>query len=267
MSTYADVFRYHELFANLFRRDFQAKYRGSLLGIGWTLMNPVLLMAIYLLVFSTVWKAPFANGDNYPLFLLVGLAAWIFFSTALQSAAQSLIDNAALIRKTRFPRQLVPLSVVAAHVVSFVVMLAILLVVNFAVLPRVRATEWLALPLAAVFVAFVSGVSLAVASLNAIFRDVQHLVGALLLPLFFLTPVLYPLSGLPQSVLHHHTIVQLLRYANPLSPAVEAIRAPLFYGNVPSWIDVVYVCAAAVVALALGALTFRRIDDQIAVEV
>ena len=267
MSTYADVFRYHELFGSLFRRDFQAKYRGSILGIGWTLLNPVLLMGIYLLVFSTVWRAPFANGDNYPLFLLVGLSAWIFFSTSLQSSAQSLIDNAALIRKTRFPRQLVPLSVVAAHLVSYAVMLAILLVLDFALLPRVRATEWLAPPIAAVFVAFVGGISLAVASLNAIFRDVQHLVGALLLPFFFLTPILYPLSGLPTSVLHHHTVAQLLRYANPLSPAIEAIRAPLFYGHLPHWIDVVYLCAAAVVALAIGAFTFRRIDDQIAVEV
>jgi ABC-type polysaccharide/polyol phosphate export permease len=267
VATYADVVRYRELFANLFRRDFQAKYRGSALGIGWTLVNPVLLMGIYLLVFSTVWRAPFANGGHYPLFLLVGLATWIFFSTSIQFAAQSMLDNAGLIRKTRFPRQLVPLSVVAAHLVSYAVMLAILLVLNFALLPRVRGTEWLAIPLAAVFVALVSGLALAVASLNAVFRDVQHLVGALLLPLFFLTPIIYPLSGLPESVLHHHTAVQLLRYGNPLSPAVEAIRAPLFYGKLPSWIDVVYLCAAAAVALAIGAVTFRRVDDQIAVEV
>jgi lipopolysaccharide transport system permease protein len=267
MSTYAiyaDVFRYRELFANLFRRDFQAKYRGSALGIGWTLVNPVLLMGIYLLVFSTVWRAGFTNLGHYPLFLLVGLAAWIFFSTSVQFAAQSLLDNAALIRKTRFPRQLVPLSVVAAHLVSFAVMLAILLVLNFALLPRVRATEWLALPIAAVFVLFVSGISLAVASLNAVFRDVQHLVGALLLPLFFLTPVIYPLSQLP---LHHHTLVQVLRYGNPLSPALEAIRAPLFYGTLPSWIDALYLCAEAAIALVIGAVVFRRVDDQIAVEV
>lgn len=267
VAVYADVVRYRELFANLFRRDFQAKYRGSLLGIGWTLVNPVLLMGIYLLVFSTVWRAKFTNLDNYPLFLLVGLATWIFFSTSIQFAAQSLVDNAALIRKTRFPRQLVPLAVVAAHLVSYGVMFAILLVLDFALLGRVRATEWLAIPIACVFVAFVSGIALAVASLNAIFRDVQHLVGALLLPLFFVTPVIYPLSGLPSSVLHHHTLVQVLRYGNPLSPGIEAIRAPLFYGQLPSWIDVVYLCVAALVALAVGALIFRRVDDQIAVEV
>src|SRR5204862_677513 len=158
-----------DLFANLFRRDLQAKYKGSALGVLWTLANPLLLMGIYLVVFSTLWKARFAQLDHYPLFLLTGLAPWVFFSTALQSATRSMLDNANLIRKTRFPRQLVPLSVVAAHLVSFGVMLALLLVLNFIALPRVRATEWLAIPPAALFVGFVSGLALMVASLHVLF--------------------------------------------------------------------------------------------------
>src|SRR6266536_992288 len=149
-TVYVDLVRYRELFGNLFRRDVQAKYRGSLLGLAWTLANPVLLMAVYLLVFS-------------------GL------------------------RKTRFPRQLLPLSVVATHLISFGVMLVVLLALTFALLPRVRATEWLALPLGLAVVAVTCGLALAIASLNVLFRDLEFLVSALLLPLFFLTPVLYPL--------------------------------------------------------------------------
>ena len=263
---YADLVRYRELFGNLFRRDLQAKYRGSVLGVAWTLANPVLLMAIYLLVFSVLWDARFASVDHYALFLLVGLALWTFFATSLQSATRSLLDNAPLIRKTRFPRQLVPLSVVAAHLVGFGVMLALLVAVDFAVLPRVRATEWLALPLAALFVGLVSGLALTVASLNVLFRDVEFVVGALLLPLFFLTPILYPLSGVP-GLADQDTIVSLLHWVNFLSPAIEAIRAPLFYGELPGWLDVVYLCAASAVSLALGSFTFRRVDDLIAVEV
>ena len=148
MTVYADLIRYRELFGNLFRRDVQAKYRGSLLGVAWTLANPVLLMAVYLLVFSVLWKTPFGNEGHYALFLLVGLSAWIFFATSVQAASRSMLDNANLIRKTRFPRQLVPLSIVATHLLSFAVMLVGLLVLNFALLPRVRATEWLAIPLA-----------------------------------------------------------------------------------------------------------------------
>ena len=263
MTAYADLIRYRELFGNLFRRDLQAKYRGSALGVLWTVANPLMLMGVYLLVFGVVWKSPFANGGHYPLFLLAGLAPWTFFTAALQSATRSMLDNANLIRKTRFPRQLVPLSVVAAHLVSFAAMLVLLLVINFVALPRVRATEWLAIPLAALFVCLVSGLSLAAASLNVVFRDVEFIVAALLVPLFFLTPILYPLSTLA----HHQHVIEVIHWANPLSPAVEAIRAPLFHGTMPFWGDALYFVLAAVVSLGLGAFVFSRVDDQIAIEV
>ncbi len=264
-TVYGDLVRYRELFGNLFRRDVQAKYRGSILGVAWTLANPVLLMAVYLLVFSVLWKTPFGNEGHYALFLLVGLAAWIFFATSVQSASRSLLDNANLIRKTRFPRQLVPLSVVATNLISFGVMLAALLVLNFALLPRVRATEWLALPLAVALVAITGGLALAIASLNVLFRDIEFLVAALLLPLFFLTPVLYPLSD-PQ-IASRQWVVDLIHWVNPLSPPIEALHAVLFYGNLPTWGDTIYTVAAALIALALGASVFTGVDDQIAVEV
>jgi ABC-type polysaccharide/polyol phosphate export permease len=264
VTVYADLIRYRELFGNLFRRDVQAKYRGSVLGVAWTLANPVLLMGVYLLVFSVLWKTPFSTG-HYALFLLVGLAAWIFFATSVQSASRSMLDNANLIRKTRFPRQLVPLSIVATHLISFVVMLVGLLVLNFALLPRVRATEWLAIPIALGVVALASGLALAIASLDVLFRDIEFLVAALLLPLFFLTPVLYPLSS--PNISKHHKVVEAIHWANPLSPAIEALRDPLFYGRLPRAADVIYLAVAAVVALALGAFVFTRVDDEIAVEV
>ena len=265
MNVYADLVRYRELFGNLFRRDLQAKYRGSALGVLWTIANPVMLMGVYLLVFGVVWKSPFANGDHYALFLLTGLALWTFFAAAVQSSTRSMLDNANLIRKTRFPRQLVPLSIVATHLISFGVMLVVLLPLNFALLPRVRATEWLALPLGLAVVAITCGLALAIASLNVLFRDVEFLVSALLLPLFFLTPVLYPLSD-PQ-IARRDWVLDLVHWGNPLSPMVETLRDPLFYGRLPGLGDTVYTVVAAVAALALGAFVFNRVDDQIAVEV
>jgi ABC-type polysaccharide/polyol phosphate export permease len=267
MSTYAALIEYRELFANLFRRDLQAKYRGSALGVLWTVANPVLLMGVYLLVFSVVLNSQFAHVDHFPLFLLAGLAVWTFFAAAVQSSTRSMLDNANLIRKTRFPRQLVPLSVVGAHLVGFAVMLVGLLVLNFAVLPRVRATELLAIPLAACLVALVAGLALAVASLNVLFRDVEFIVAALLLPWFFLTPVIYPLGGVPGLAQRHHTVIELLHWANPLTPGIQAIRDPLFWGRLPTLGDSVYLVVSAAVALALGAFVFNRIDDQIAIEV
>jgi homopolymeric O-antigen transport system permease protein len=264
MSIYADVVRYRDLFANLFRRDFQARYKGSALGVLWSLANPLLLMAIYVVVFSVLLRV---GGDipHYALYVLTGLAPWLFFSTSLQMAARSMLDNANLIRKTRFPRQLVPLSSVATQLVTFGVVMVVLLVLNVALIPEVRSTAWVAVLLAVLFVPLVGGIAVAVSAANVVFRDVEHLVGAVLLPWFFLTPVLYSFKTLP-GVDEHETLVDVLRWANPLTPPIEALRAPLWAGEWPAAGDVVYLVVAAAVSLALGAWVFTRADDRIATD-
>ena len=198
MTVYADLFRYRELFGSLFRRDLRAKYKGSVLGLAWSLAHPVVLMLVYLLVFSVLLKIQTSDYEHYWLFLLSGLPVWVFFATSLQSASRSLLENANLIRKVRFPRQLVPLSMVATQLVGFAVMVAIVIVLSLVYLPDSRATRSGSRCRSRVLiVGFVAGLSLAVASLNAIYRDVEHLVAALLLPWFFLTPVLYSLDEIP----------------------------------------------------------------------
>ncbi|HST26120.1 MAG TPA: ABC transporter permease [Gaiellaceae bacterium] len=261
METYVDLVRYRELFGSLFRRDLRARYKGSVLGVAWSLANPLVLMGVYLLVFSTLWHV--SNGiDYYPLYLLSGLAVWVFFATSLQSASRSMVDYSELIRRVRFPRQLVAFSTVATQLVAFGAMLAVLFVIDLAVLPRVRAEIWLAIPLAALVVAFVAGLALAIAAANVIFRDIEHLVSAALLPWFFLTPVLYTFSQFHQ----HPTLKEVLRWGNPITPPIEALRAPLYLGRLPHWTDVVYLVGVTAASLALGAWVFSRVDDRIAVE-
>src|SRR5688572_32006897 len=108
-------------------------------------------MLVYLLVFSVLWRVAEVGSDDYWLFLLCGLPAWVFFATAAQAASRSLLENANLIRKVRFPRQLVPLSVVASHLVGFAVMLAVVIVLSLVKLPEARDTALLAIPLGALF--------------------------------------------------------------------------------------------------------------------
>ena len=266
MTTYLDLYRYRELFGSLFRRDLRAKYKGSVLGLAWSLAHPIVLMLVYLLVFSVMLKIQTADYEHYWLFLLAGLPVWVFFATSLQSASRSLLENANLIRKVRFPRQLLPLSTVATQLVSFAVMLAIVVVFSLVYVPEARDTVWLAIPLAALAVCLVAGLSLAVASLNAVYRDVEHLVAALLLPWFFLTPVLYSLEAIP-GVRDHPRLIDLVHYGNPLTPAIEAVRDPLFFGRLPAAGDAVYLVVSALLALALGAFVFSRVDDRVAVEV
>jgi len=259
MATYLDLFRYRELFGNLWRRDLQSKYKGSVLGIVWVLIPPLVLMGVYLLVFHYLWRTTGAI-PHYTLYLLAGLASWVFFSTTIQAGSRAMLQAAPLIRKTRFPRQLTAFAVVGTNLVTYAVMLAILLVACFATIPDARSREWLALPLALLLVGFSTGLALALSCVNVMFRDVEHLVGALLLPWFFLTPILYSFSQF-----HHRTMTQVIRYANPVTPPIEAIRAPLL-GNMPHAVDVIYLAVACLLSLALGAWVFTRADDRIAVE-
>jgi ABC-type polysaccharide/polyol phosphate export permease len=257
---YAEVFRHRELFLNLFRRNLHLRYKGSFLGLGWSLLYPLTLMAVYTVVFSVLWKA--IDIHHFPLFVLSGLVTWIFFQSTLQHACTSLLAQASLIKQVRFPRQLLVLAVVGAQVIPFVAMLLALLAVNFIVLPETRTTFWMVFPFAVLMIALVSGLSLAVASANVLYRDVEHIVGALLLPWFFLTPVLYTFGSLPGP----HALAEVVHWGNFVAPGTEALREPLFFGRYPSGGDTVYSIVAALAALALGAFLFSRTDDRLAAE-
>lgn len=263
MTLWLDVFRYRDLFVNLFRREFRVKYKGSALGVLWSLLFPLALVGVYTLVFSTLLRT--TSVQHFPLFVVSGLLTWVFFQTSVQSSCVSLLGHAGLLKQVRFPRQLLPLSVVAANLVTFAVMLAIVLPINLAIVPETRETFWAVFPLAIVLVGFTSGLAVIVACVNVLYRDIEHLVATILLPWFFVTPVFYTFSDIP-AVQDHPVLIDVLSYVNPVTPILEAIRDPLFFGTLPSWVDVVYSVAAATASLALGALVFRRVDDRLAAE-
>jgi ABC-type polysaccharide/polyol phosphate export permease len=262
VTLYADLFRYGDLFLNLFRRELRVKYRGSVLGLGWTLVLPLALMAVYTVVFSVLLGA--VSIDHYPLFLLSGLVTWVFFQGALQSSCTSLLGQASLVKQVRFPRQLLPFAVVGTNAVTLVVMLAVLVPVNLIFIPETRTTFWAGLPLVLGLVALAGGIALVLAAVTVVFRDVEHLLTAILLPWFFLTPVFYTFDL--QEINSHPKLVDLLHYGNPVAPFVIAIRDPLFFGELPALGDVIYVIVASLVALAGAAFVFRRIDDQLAAQ-
>ena len=267
MSVYAEILQHRELFANLFRRDFRSKYKGSFLGVLWSLVNPLVLVGIYTLVFSVLF--PVSKVQHYPLYLLSGLAVWVFLSAALAASTRSLLDNANLIKKVRFPRQLTAFSTVATQLVALAAILVVLVPVNFIVIPDTRDTIWLIFPLIVPVIAFVAGLALAVSAANVVFRDIEHIVAALLLPWFFLTPIMYSFEAggiLRGPIENHHTLVQVLHWGNPITPPIEAVHDVAYWGRLPGLADVVYTVVVAALALALGAWVFRRVDDRIAVE-
>jgi ABC-type polysaccharide/polyol phosphate export permease len=260
---YGDLFRYSDLFLNLFRRELRVKYRGSLLGLGWTLINPIVLMFGYWLLFSILLRA--VSIEHYPLFVISGIVPWIFFQSAVQMSASSLLGQSNLVKQVRFPRQLLPLSVVATNLVTAGVMLAVVIPVNLLIAPETRSTFWLTFPMLVPLIALTCGLAIVVAAATVIFRDVEHLLTAIFLPWFVLTPIFYTFDQLP-GIEGNELAADALYYGNFMAPIVEAIRDPLFFGDVPALSDVVYSTVAALLALAAGALVFRRLDDRLAAE-
>jgi ABC-type polysaccharide/polyol phosphate export permease len=256
------VLRYRFLFEQMVRRELRQKYKGSALGVLWYFVNPLVLMGAYTLVFSVLLKV--ANIPDYPLFLLVGLIVWVFFSQGLLAAAPSLVQNAALVRKVRFPREAIPASVATVQLLTFLVMLVVVvpaaLVVRGSLEPALAVLPAIVLAL----FALVLGLSLAVAVLQAHYRDVEPVLGAVLLPWFFLTPIFLPVDDMP-GVDAHRWVGDLLEWANPIAPFVEAARDVLFSGEVPAAGHLLYLAVAGGGALLLGVALFRRMERDLAV--
>jgi ABC-type polysaccharide/polyol phosphate export permease len=218
-------------------------------------------MGAYYLMFGVIFNA--ASEPDYPLFLLVGLIVWIFFSQAVLSAAPSLLDQGALVRKARFPRETIPASVVTVHSVTFLALLALLLPITLAIRGTVDvALLLLPLVLACLF-AFVLGFALAVSILHAYFRDVAPILSAALLPWFFVSPIFFR----PESITHQPTARFVLEWVNPIAPFIGAVRDLVYGGSVPGIAELSYVVLAAAVVLVGGSALFRRLQGELAVVV
>jgi ABC-type polysaccharide/polyol phosphate export permease len=256
--------RYRFLFEQLVRRELRQKYKGSALGVLWYVVNPLVLMGAYTLMFGFVLHVQ--SIADYPLFLIVGLVVWTFFQASLTAAAESLIAQGALIRKARFPREAIPAATV---MVQFVTLLAVLVLVVAVALPvRSSASPWLALApvLVVALLGFVLGLALIVAVLHAYFRDVLPVLSAVLLPWFFLTPIFFRASGASLAPIRDHPwLATVLNWVNPVAPFIEGLRAIIYAGASPGWGRVLYAVVAAALSLALGSAVFRRMQGELAV--
>ncbi|HWE32756.1 MAG TPA: ABC transporter permease [Solirubrobacteraceae bacterium] len=254
--------RYSYLFSQLVRRELRQKYQGSVVGVLWYFVNPLLLMAVYGVMLGPLLKA--THYSDYPIFILAGLVVWLFFAQALLAAATSLVDQASLVSKVRFPRETIPAASVTVQLVPAVAMLVVLIPVALAIRSNASASLLLLVPVLVCLFAFTLGVALIAAALHAYFRDVQPILSAVMLPWFFLSGVLFDLQTLP-GVESHPWVGSLLRWVNPVAPFIDAVRSVVYDGRGPGLATLGYVLAAAAVALGAGVTVFRRLDRELAV--
>ncbi|WP_320668547.1 ABC transporter permease [Patulibacter defluvii] len=260
LTRWSDVRGHGFLFQQLVQRELRQKYQGSVLGLVWYLVNPLLLLGAYYLMFGVVLKPGFQH-PAYPLFIMSAMVVWLLVSQTLPAAGDSLLAQAALLRKSRFPREIIPTAVVTVQALTFLVLMGIVAVLTVAF----RGTlDWplLLLPVATVLLLlFVQGLALAISGLHAHFRDVGPIVGAILVPWFFVTPIFYR----PTDITDQPFARAALEWGNPVAPFAESFRTILYDGAVPSAGALAYMAIAATVALVGGWLIFRRLQRDLAV--
>lgn len=254
--------RYAPLFRNLVRREVRQRYKGSTLGLAWTLITPAVMVGAYSLVFKFLLRI---DIPKYALFLFVGLTIWTFFLGGAQLASGSLVANAGLVTKVSFPRQIVPLAAITGNAFTAGAMLAIALPLCLFLTEGDLAPLVLLPVLAVLLAAFTVGFGLLVSALNVYFRDVEHILAAVALPWIFLSPVFYSFDRVPP-LQDHPWAEQLLHWANPIAPFIISLQDVLFWGRWPYWGDLLYTAAAAALLLVVGAAVFRRLEREMAVE-
>jgi ABC-type polysaccharide/polyol phosphate export permease len=256
------MLRYRYLFSQLVRRELRQKYQGSALGVVWYLINPLVLMALYGLMLQSVLRA--VSYPDYPIFILAGLVVWTFFAQALLGATSSLVDQSSLVSKVKFPRETVPAASVTVQLVPMMAMLVILVPLALALRSSFSAALLLVLPLVLCLFAFTLGLALMLSVLHAYFRDVLPVLTAVLLPLFFISGVLFRFQGLP-GIDSHPWIGSVLRWGDPIAPFIESVRSVVYSGTAPGLATIGYVVTASALALTAGILVFRRLGRELAV--
>jgi lipopolysaccharide transport system permease protein len=257
VTNFRELFSYRVLIQTLVMRDLKARYRGSALGLFWTLLNPLFHMAIYALVFSVYVRI---DMERYPAFLLSGLLPWIWLSSSLLMGATSILDGGGLLKKVFFPSQVLPTVTVTANFVNFLMSIPLLFLLLFLFDARLG---WALLCLPFIITAqfaFTLGLSLVVAAASVRYRDIPHILGHFLTFWFFLSPIIYPMTQVPETF-------RVILACNPLTPFVVAYHGVLLYNNAPSPETFGAMLVLGAVALVLGMLVFDRFKWSFAEEV
>lgn len=257
------VLRYRSLIASLVVRDLKARYRGSVLGFFWSFVNPLLLLLVYSFVFTVVLpgvRPP--ELDPFALFMFCGILPWAWFSASLLEASNVLIAGSNLIRKVLFPAEVLPIVTVFAGLAHFCLGLPILVAFLLYYRVPIMLTDLLWFPvIVLVQLVLMLGLALLLAALTVHFRDIRDLLTNLLTLWFFTTPIIYPMSMVPESLRWYLNL-------NPFTHLAVSYQEVLFIeGTFTEWPRLLAVGGGALCVLALGYFVFDRLRDTFAEEV
>jgi lipopolysaccharide transport system permease protein len=251
-----ELFQARELLYVWTRREFRVRYSQSLLGVAWVILQPLALMVIFTIVFSTFLSVPSA-GVPYPIFAYTALLPWTFFASALGTAIPSLANNFTLVSRIAFPREILPLANILTSGIDFLFASVILL--GMIAVYHIQITTYVLLVplLVAIQLVLTIGISLAGAAANVFYRDIRYVIPLLLQVWLYLTPVIYPAEVVPVRL-------QPLYFLNPMATLIDAYRRVILFGQPPQWGFLAIAAGVSAVIAVLAYRSFKRAERKFA---
>lgn len=254
LASLGGIIAYRQLIRNLVLKDLKLKYRGSVLGFLWSLINPLAMVGVYTLAFKYIIGV---RQPGFPFFILVGVMAWSFFSSSAMQSTGALVDGGSLIRAVRFPRAILPLATVLFSLIQYLLTIVALLPMMFLFYKLPPPGPLLLFPIFLTLqLALTVGVSLILSAATTFFRDVRHFVEIGLSMLFWTTPIVYPLTQAPEWL---RPIVLM----SPMSPFIVAYHSIFYYGEWPALAVWVTAACYGLGTFAVGMTWFLSLEGRI----
>ncbi len=256
MNIFKKIYNYRELLKTNVKKEIRGRYKNSFLGILWSFLNPLL----QLLVYSVIFGALLAGGDEtYPIYICVALIPWTYFTTAISQAAFTVIGNADIIKKVYFPREILPISVVTSGAVNFVI--STIIILAFVIFSGLGLSWYIVFYPLILLIQYILllGISFIVSSVTVYFRDLEHIIGVVLMAAFYATPIVYNIEQLP------HTL-QVLVNLNPMTHLINGYRDIFYYHQIPNMEILFILLGISLVLTIAGYFIFKKLQKGFAEE-
>ena len=256
MNIFKKIYNYRELLKTNVKKEIRGRYKNSILGVMWSFLNPLLQLAVYAIIFGAL----LAGGDpTYHIYICVALIPWTYFTTTITQAAFTVIGNADIIKKVYFPREILPISVVTSGAVNFMISTIIILVFLF--MAGLGVTPYILLYPVILLIQYLLliGIAFIVSSITVYFRDLEHIIGVVLMAAFYATPIVYKLEQLPANL-------QVLMKLNPMTHLINAYRDIFYYQQMPNITALGVLFAIALGLTIIGYFIFKKLQKGFAEE-
>ena len=256
MKVFKEIYNYRELLKSNVKKEIRGRYKNSILGILWSFLNPLL----QLLVYSVIFGALLAGGDKtYPIYVCVALIPWTYFTTTISASSFTIIGNGDIIKKVYFPREILPISVNTSGAVNF--MISTIIILAFTIFSGLGLTWYVLLYPIVLLVQYILQLAIGfiVSSITVYFRDLEHIIGIILMAAFYGTPIVYRIDQLPAKL-------QIVMNLNPMTHIINAYRAIFYYKEMPDFRALGILTGISFALLIIGYLIFRKLQKGFAEE-